>query len=591
MKRRWYTASLLFPGLTLVSLAAQGFPAQSRSQKPEPSLGVVGPLQITKTAMQGTVVDGSIGSFTIAIRNNATTPATSVSVTDPAVPDCQRGVGTLPDLAANGGSFSYTCTTAPLSNDLTNLATVNATIAGNQESASDQATIQVISPAIRLIKTADTPTVFAGQQASFTIFIENLGGSTKTELEVEDLFAPACARSIGSLPDLGANESTSYTCQSDPLFADFTNTATVTASVQAGGTVSGSGSDTVTVLLPLAVAKTPEEQDVQPGGTVSFTISISNDGSEEKRNLTVSDPATPDCDRPLGVLPDLLPGESTSYTCQTGALFVSFTNQVTVTALLLSGDSISASDTAFVRVQSSAIEIRKEPASQLVGSGNSAAFTITVTNLGSSTKTNLAVSDPLTPDCERLAGSLADLPPGMSVSYTCSTGPLNQTFTNLATVMATDSAGGAVVTDGAAAFVAVVQPAIEVVKETLGTVIPGARVTFRITITNQGAEDKTNIEVVDPLAPDCDRVAGQIPDLAPGASFSYTCSSEPVLGPFTNVVIASADTASRPEPVTDSASSLVALSSLENVPLLSWWGWFLLCSLLVVFGLKKLSGT
>lgn len=76
----------------------------------------------------------------------------------------------------------------------------------------------------------------------------------------------------------------------------------------------------------IVLTKTALASEVVDGETVSFTITVSNPSSTAKTQVLVSDPLTPDCGRPIGILPDLPPGASTSYTCVTTPLFASLIN-------------------------------------------------------------------------------------------------------------------------------------------------------------------------------------------------------------------------------------------------------------------------
>jgi len=111
-------------------------------------------------------------------------------------------------------------------------------------------------------------------------------------------------------------------------------------------------------------------------------------------------------------------------------------------------------------------------------------------------------------------------------------------FTNIAAV--TGDSGDLTVTDDDPSTVKI--PAIDIRKQAEGAdtrmVISGSDVTFDIVVTNTGEVDLTNVEVSDPLAPDCDRVIGS---LAVGESESYSCTVENVTEGFTNVAAVTGD--------------------------------------------------
>jgi len=123
----------------------------------------------------------------------------------------------------------------------------------------------------------------------------------------------------------------------------------------------------------------------------------------------------------------------------------SFTNTAVATGTPPVGPPVSSQDTAAVTVVQPvthpAISIVKDPKSQTVTVGNTATFTITVLNTGDTTLTDVAVTDALSPNCNKTIGTLA---PGASVSYKCTRPNVRSSFTNVAVV--TGKAGGTTLT-------------------------------------------------------------------------------------------------------------------------------------------------
>jgi uncharacterized repeat protein (TIGR01451 family) len=97
-----------------------------------------------------------------------------------------------------------------------------------------------------------------------------------------------------------------------------------------------------------------------------------------------------------------------------------------------------------------AISIVKTPNEQLVIKGSTVNFEIRVTNTGDRQLTEVSVSDPLAPDCER---EFAEIVAGRSVSYQCGVQGVTESFTNTATVEAVDPMGAPVSPDSDTAFV------------------------------------------------------------------------------------------------------------------------------------------
>ena len=76
--------------------------------------------------------------------------------------------------------------------------------------------------------------------------------------------------------------------------------------------------------------------------------------------------------------------------------------------------------------------------------GGTATFTITVTNTGNTVLTNVTVTDPLSPNCNRTSAqipALASMAPGATVTYTCTRPNVRANFDNIATATGTPPAG------------------------------------------------------------------------------------------------------------------------------------------------------
>jgi uncharacterized repeat protein (TIGR01451 family) len=212
------------------------------------------------------------------------------------------------------------------------------------------------------------------------------------------------------------------------------------------------------------------------------------------------------------------------------------------------------------------ISISKSPDAQTILIGQTATFSITVTNDGDSTLTNVIVTDALAPGCARTQAdipALASMAPGATVTYTCTLANVTSSFTNVAVATGTPPVGPNVTAQDTAAVTAVApaaHPAITIVKNPKSqTVTSGGTATFTITVTNTGDVALTNVTVSDALSPNCNRTIGT---LNPGQSTSYTCTRANVTSSFNNVAVATGHagpttvTAQDTAPVTAKAAPL-----------------------------------
>ena len=386
------------------------------------------------------------------------------------------------------------------------------------------------------------------------------------------------ATSAGS-PALSAGSATSSS--EGPLAAgSYSFQATYSGDANYVGSTGGCEPLTVTSPPPsggggtpaIGITKNPKSQSIATGATANFTIVVTNTGSLTLTNVSVSDPLSPNCNQTSSSIPALAsmaPGASVTYNCSLSNVTASFTNVATATGTGSNGQTVTASDSAPVTVTApqtpppvtpaptphAAIGIVKDPKSQTIGQGGTAKFTITVTNTGDVTLSNVQVTDPLSPGCDKSLGTLAV---GQSKSYSCSKDNVTADFENVATATGKPPTTATVkATDHAQinvqAFVPPQHPKIAIVKspksQTLTTKLHtvnsagGASKTtvtygtahFTIKVTNTGDVTLHDVKVTDPASPGCDKNLGA---LASNASKTYSCTRSTVRSDFTNVATA-----------------------------------------------------
>ena len=245
---------------------------------------------------------------------------------------------------------------------------------------------------------------------------------------------------------------------------------------------------------------------------------------------------------------------ATFLTNEQGQIFAIFTpGQPGAATVTLHGPCGIAASLPFTIEETLAIE--KSPPLQFAPNGAEAAFTLTITNSGILSLTNVAVLDTLAPSCSRVSGALPDLAPQSSFSYTC-TETATTSYTNVATVTAQTVAGSPItpvsenawrqtavqLSASASAVVQVVNPSLVVTKSVAldpnacndgGNLLApiGSWLYYCLTLTNTGDVTFTT-HTVDDAQLGIVGVDISAP-LLPGASLSITRSVLPALGPFT----------------------------------------------------------
>ncbi|MEZ4496766.1 MAG: DUF11 domain-containing protein [Thermomicrobiales bacterium] len=301
-------------------------------------------LLIEKTALADPINAGDQIGFTIEVTNNGLGSAYDVVVLDTLpsgiawnVSDqthCSITNGELRcewDEIAAGGKATVTITGPTDAEDcglVSNTATVDASnlpAATEENSANRESTdtVQINCSDLTIVKTGDQESVNAGDQLSFTITITNNGAGTAYDVVMTDVLPsqigwdpvsdPACSVTNGTLTcewdeiASGASETVTIVGHTDPEDCGVVeNTATVDASnlepyVDLVDEVSEplSSTDSILVLCPdLEIEKVADQDSVNAGDKISFTITITNNGPGAAYDVVMTDalPANIDWD-------------------------------------------------------------------------------------------------------------------------------------------------------------------------------------------------------------------------------------------------------------------------------------------------------
>ncbi len=496
-------------------------------------------IEVQKTPDTQTVTSGSDVTFSITVTNTGNVALSNVAVSDPLAPGCDSTVGDL----AVGASSSYDCTVANVTAGFTNVATVTGEgPGGEQVSDEDDAVVEVTAgpaPGIDIEKAtngqdavaAPGPSIRGGSAVDWTYVVTNTGNVALTNVAVADdqgvtVTCPQAALAVG--------ESMTCTASGTATAGQYTNVGTATAD-SPGGPVTASDPSNYLGEPPaapaIAIQKTPDTQTVTSGSTVTFSITVTITGNVALINVAVTDPLAPGCDAAIG---DLAVGASTSYDCTVSNVTAGFTNVATVTGEGPGGQPVTDDDDAVVEVTAApapGVEIQKTPDSQTATPGATVTFSITVTNTGNVALTDVAVSDPLAPGCNRTIGDLAV---GASTSYDCTVATVTAAFTNVATVTG-EAPDGSDVSDQDDARVDIV--AIDVVKvASAASASAGDTVTYTYTVTNTGTVTLTNVTLTDDKL---GAISLAKTTLAPGESTTGTATATVATGdlpgPLVNV--------------------------------------------------------
>ena len=529
----------------------------------------------------------------LGVLNAGATASITVTVNvTPGAPSPLVNIATVTD--ASG------VTTDP--NPANNTATTSTTVAAGAGGSADLA----------IVKTGTPNPVTVGQALTYVLTITNNGPSAATNVVVSDP-VPLGAVLQSATPSAGGNCTTGavVTCTFASLAAGatatvviivtapstpgiLTNTAVVSSSV-ADPNPGNNTSTTNTTVVPgspgnadLSVTKTASPNPVLPGGTVTYLITVTNNGPSVATNVIVSDPV------PLGAtLQSATP--SAGGSCTTGAVVTctfpslavsasatvtiavtapaqgSLTNTVVVSSNV--PDLTPANNTATTVTQvgvgptSADLAVTKTASPNSVTPNGTLTYLITVTNNGPNAATSVVVTDQL-PAGVVLQSATA------SAGGSCGVGnPVVCTFPVLAAdtgatvtiVVTAPPAGGPLVnTVNVTSAVSDPNPAnntattttpissaaiglaanLQIIKSAspnpVGT---GAQLTYLLTVTNLGPNTATNVVVTDQLPPQVSPVsavpsAGGVCTLGPTVTCTFASLASGASATVTIIVTA-----------------------------------------------------
>lgn len=303
-------------------------------------------VTVVKTADNGTVNAGDPIGFTVTITNTETDgplgTAHNVTVADPlpmgtdvswsivhqTSSNCMITVtdGGVPgqeldctnfDLAPGASYVVHITSTTDFKSCAVydNTATVMVSNQSNSPLTSNQASVTVQCPSLGIVKTADATPVSVGTAIGFNVTISNGGPGTANDVMVDDPLpsgsgihwsidaqdGTACQITTVSgkqdltcaLGDMTAGAHYSVHITSDTT-ADSAGTYPNTATVSSSNAPSMQSSATIVVLAPaLSITKTADASPVAAGGTVGFTVTVSNSDAANTGTATtvaISDP-------------------------------------------------------------------------------------------------------------------------------------------------------------------------------------------------------------------------------------------------------------------------------------------------------------
>jgi len=401
------------------------------------------------------------------------------------------------------------------------------------------------TPGIALIKTASTNDLTVGTTIVYTFVATNTGNVALSAIQLVDhdfTGAGTLSPISGCAPALGATlaPGTTLTCsatyvvqQADVDSGIVSNAATVTGTppvgpaVEATSTAKVPGTESPGLLLQKLADASAVTAPARPGETVTYRFTATNTGDVTLHTVSITDDL-PGLSSLVYVWPGiagiLAPGQSVTaaatYTItqadiDAGHVPNSATAEGIAPDLTPTPSNPSSTDTPLT--SGPALAIAKTADTSSVSNpasvGETIVYTITATNTGNVTLTNVAVADPLvgiTPLIANWPGTPGTLAPGESVTVT-TTYAITQTdidnghIANSATVVGSPPTGPPVAPPPATTDTPLTPgPALTFTKTADTTALstpaqPGDTVTYQFTATNTGNVTLTDLTITDTL--------------------------------------------------------------------------------------------
>jgi gliding motility-associated-like protein/uncharacterized repeat protein (TIGR01451 family) len=539
-------------------------------------------IAVVKTSVVGGIgAVGDIITYGFTVTNTGNTTLSNILINDLLTATVNLAVtpSTLLPNATGTATATYTIQQSDLDKGMvTNWAVVTGTppIGADVEDTSgttitnDDHTITTLtqSPSIAVVKTgAVGGTGAVGDVITYVFTVTNTGNSTLSNIVVNDLLTAsvdlAVVPSTLAPSEIGTATAT-YTIQQSDIDAGMvTNSATVTATTPANGTVTDTSGTTITNDIPtetvltnssnVAVVKTGVVNGIgKVGDLVTYTFTIANTGNTTLHNIVINDVLTNSVDlaiAPSTLAPNGIGTATATYSIQQSDIDAGkVTNSATVTATTPANDTVTdisgttitndiPTETALTAISS--VALVKTGVVRGTGKvGDSILYTFTVANTGTTTLSNVVINDVLT-NTVNLAVTPSILAPNetgvATASYTILQSDIDAgKVTNSATVTAktpdnrtvSDTSGATINDDSPTVTNITMASGISITKEGIyedknndGIANVGDVVNYTFTITNTGNVSLSSIGIRDD---NVSSVRGILNSLAGGASDGIT---------------------------------------------------------------------
>lgn len=548
-------------------------------------------VAVDKVGTPTTVLAGNQITYTMTVNNGGPSAADNVVLTDilptgttfVSVTSSQgtaaNNAGTITanlGTIAAGGSATVTLVVSTLSS-LADTATVSntATVTSdyldtNLANNTDTTTTDVDRLVdIAITKTDSPDPVLVNGQLTYTLSLVNNGPSNASGVVITDVIPATLSIvsatsgsgtvttvgntvtvTVGNLASAGTATATIVVSVADATITTVANTATVTSTETDSNTANNTATTNtaVTPVADLRIAKTDSVDPAIAGGTMAYTLTVTNDGPSGATNVVLTDvlptgltfasatASQGSVNHAAGTvtanLGNLANGASATVTINVNIAATAtgtINNTATVTGTQTDDDTTNNSDTESTVLNSQVdLAVTKTDGLTNVISGNNLTYTIIVTNNGLSQATNVSLTDALPANLtysshtisqgtatitgQNFSAAIGTLAPGGTATITVTaavSGTATGVITNTASVTATQTDTNTANNSATDTTTATPQIDLQITKsDTPDPVVAGNQLTYTILVTNAGPSTATGVTVTDVLASTLTFVSG-----------------------------------------------------------------------------------
>ena len=458
-------------------------------------------LSITQSCPLSPVAPGGLLTYSGTVTNTGNIPITNIVILNNISGGSPIFMAVV--LAPGTGTNFTGSYLAPTNCSSTSISTVTGqSICGVMVTNTASTTCAITTtPLLSITESCPIAPVAPGGLLTYTGTVTNTGNIPVTNIVVLNNLSGSTPifTVIVLAPGTGTNFTGSYLA---PTNCSSTSISTVTGRSICGVAMTNTASATcgISTTPVLAITQNCPVNPVVPGGLLTYTGTVTNTGNITVTNIVVVNNLSGGT--PIFTTVTLAPGAGTNFT----GSYLAPTNCSSTSISTVTGQSvcgvpvISAVSTTCAITTTPRIAVTQTCPIAPVAPGGVFTYSVTVTNTGNISLTNVVVLNSLTGNTPIYTAAV--LAPGAGASFTGSyLAPTNCATVSTATATGQSICGGTVTNTASTTCSLVTTPVIAITQSCpIAPVAPGGLLTYSGTVTNTGNIALTNVIVLNTLS-------------------------------------------------------------------------------------------